>query len=317
MRITIDVSRLPGAGTAGGTVRFPPSGVDVTASFASVSFPPGVNATSVPASGRLALHVVASSDGLPSNSSIRDALAYDGSGAVALQRVVEVGDEGGRIAFDAPVRVSLDGQAGGRAFYIAGGAGGAIEPIDMACAADDTERVHRQLAGMGECRLDSAGDMVVYTYHLTRFGTVVSERGTPPPVEYTCSVRLGSTDLAVGVIPGGYSKAVGQAVVNSGSQPFDRVGLDATPWYIDPSSGRQGPAATPLPASLTVVGTGGPGGEFAALPAGGDAVARDLAGGLEAPIWLKINLTGHDQVNATKLVQKVTYTAECGGPPGR
>ena len=137
---------------------------------------------------------------------------------------------------------------------------------------------------MEECRIESAGDMVIHTCRLMRFGTVVSERGTPPPACSTCSARLGSADPAVGVSPGGYSKSAGRpSVVDSDLQPFDRVGLDAASWHICTSSVRRGFAARPLPASLTVVGTGGQGGELASLPAsggGGAAAARDPVGGL-------------------------------------
>ena len=326
LRVTIDVSGLAGAG-AGGTVTFPRDGAAVTTSFASVSFPPGVVAESVPADGRLALHIVAAAGGgLPSITAVQEALAYGGSGAVLLQRVVEMGDEDARIKFDRPVRISLDGLGGGRAFYIDGGssAGGSIMAIDAACAADDTDRVERQLGGEGECRVDSGGeggDLVVYTYHLTRFGAVLSERGTPPPVLHTCSLRLASPGLAVQASPGAYSEAVRQAVVNSGSETFARVALDATPWRVGYAAGQQGPGAPPLPASLTVLSTDGQGGEFAPLSAAGggaaSVVARSLAGGLEAPLWLKINLTGHDRVQGTELIQRITYVAECGGLSGR
>ena len=40
------------------------------------------------------------------------ALAYEGSGRVALQRVVEVGSASGRVEFDMPVGILLEGQAG-------------------------------------------------------------------------------------------------------------------------------------------------------------------------------------------------------------
>ncbi len=317
VRIAIDVSGLPGAGTADGTVQFPSNGAVVATSFATVSFPTGVEATSVPVGGMLALHIVdAASRSLPSNSSIQEALSYDGSGRVLPRSIVEIGGGGdGRIKFADPIRISLDGQAGGRAFYVEGGANGTIRPIDLACAADDTVRVHRQLNGMGECRIESGGDMVIYTYHLTQFGTVASERGTPPPVVYTCSIRLGMDSLAVPASPGSYSEAARQDVVNSGSQAFERVDLDATPWYIDPASDRPGPGAPRLDASLTVLGTAARGVTFAPLSAAGAALG--LEGGQERALWLAINLTGHDQVNASRLVQQVTYTAECAGAPAR
>ena len=127
-------------------------------------------------------------------------------------------------------------------------------------------------------------------------------------------------NLAVEASPGNYSKAVQQVVKNAGSGAFVRVELEATPWYIDPSSTVPEPGAPSLPASLTVMSTDGQDGPFAPLPASGAsvpaaAVAHGLAGGADYSLWLRINLTGHDRVDGTELVQRVTYTAECGGPP--
>ena len=307
-RLAINVTGLAQPSADPGTAVFPAEPVTLAASFARVTFPPGVTATSIPAGGAISLYVDAAPD-----ENATSALGYPAAGTLVLRTIVEVGGATAPVLFDMPVRISLEGQAGGRAFYIEGGADGAIEPIDLACAADDTERVHRQLGGMGECRIESGDDMVIHTYHLTRFGTVASDRGTPPPVVHTCSLRLDKTDLAVPAVPGAYSKAVRQAVVNSGSQPFDRVALDATPWYIDPVSDVPGTDAPSLPASLTVTSDAEQGGQFAPLPG---AVADGLGGGQEEPLWLAINLTGHAQVNGTRLVQDVAYTAECGGPPG-
>ena len=311
-RLAINVTALAGTSGAPGTATFPEEAVTLTASFGAVTFPPGATATSVPAAGALYLYV---DDGGTSDEAATAALAHPNSGGMVLRTIVEAGggDDGdGRITFDMPVRISLDGQAGGRAFYIEGGADGAIVPIDLACAADDTERVHRQLGGSGECRIESGGDMVIHTYHLTRFGTAASERGTPPPVDHTCSMRLGSESLAAQARPGGYSGAAEQAVVNSGSQPFTRVELDATPWRVSPVSGAPAPNATSsLPANSTLMSTAGSDAGFAPLPASGTAVARNLGGGLEAPLWFMLNLTGHAQVEDAELVQRVTYTAEC------
>ena len=309
------MTALAAASAAPGTATFPAEAVTLAASFAEVTFPPGVTALAVPAGGAFYLRV---DDGGGAAAGAPAALAYADSGALVLRTVVEAGggDADGRIEFDRPVRVSLDGQAGGRAFYIEG-MGGTIVPIDRACAADDTERVHRQLGGSGECRIESGdgNDMVVHTYHLTRFGTAASERGTPPPVQHTCSVRLGYADLAMRVEPGGYSNAAEQSVANSGSQPFARVWLEATPWYVDPASAVPDPNAASLPASLTMVGTSGPHEGFAPLSPGGTAaVAEGLgAGAPPEPLWFMLDLTGHPQVQGGKLVQRVTYTAECGG----
>ena len=156
--------------------------------------------------------------------------------------------------------------------------------------------------------------MAIHTYHLTRFGTAASERGTPPPVDHACSMRLGSESLAAPARPGDYSDAAEQAVINSGSLPFVRVDLEATPWSVTPLPGAPVQNATsPLPANSTLMSTAGSDAGFAPLPAGGASVARNLGGGLEAPLWFMLNLTGHPQVEGAELAQRVTYTAECAG----
>ena len=320
--LTIGVAELagPGAppldGSASSTVTFPPSGMSVVAPFATVTFPPAVTAAHMPAGGRLALRVVAD---VPDDARVQEALAYGGSGRVVLQRVVEVGGGAGssRVTFDMPVRILLEGQAGGRAFYIEGGAdGGTITPIDQACAADDTARVHRHLRGAGECQIDSAGgDKIIHTYHLTRFGTALPERAAPPPAVHTCSVSLGMPNLDVGARPGEHSPPVQQTVINSGSAQFARVDLAATSWRAGPDAGpSQGPdAAAPLPASATEVGTAGAGGPYTAL-ANGTGVAHWLAGGQEAPLWFRLNLTPYGDMQGGTLVQEITYQATCNVP---
>ena len=342
VNVTIDVSGLPGAGTAGGTVQFPQGGATVTASFGSVSFPPGAVATSVPADGLLVLRVVdAADDTLPSNSSIQRGLAYEGSGAVVLQRVVEVGDENTRIEFDKPVRISLEGQAGGRAFYIAG-AGGQITPIDDACGADDTDRVDRHLNGTGECRIESddGEDMVIYTYHLTRFGTVKpASDAMRPPVYYTCSVALEKPDLRIDDARlEGHSTPVSQNLLNTGSAQFERVGIDATRWQANLDADAPPGAGVPsLPSPLSGTGNGTASGALVArvdmsLPAGltevreeiegsayeavgeGTTVASGLGGGDDRQLWFKLNLTQYSKVQGETITQSVTYNAQCVEP---
>ena len=98
--LTIDVAGLAGPGgppldgSAASTVTFPPAETSVAASFATVTFPPAVTAVHVPVGGRLALRVAAD---VPDDAWVQTALAYEGSGRVTLQRVVEVGDESGRV----------------------------------------------------------------------------------------------------------------------------------------------------------------------------------------------------------------------------
>ena len=342
--LTIDVAVLaapagpPLDGSASSVVTFPSAETSVVASFATVTFPPSVEATHVPAGGRLALRVVAD---VPDDAQVQGALAYEGSGRVTLQRVVEVGAESGRVMFDMPVRILLEGQAGGRAFYIEGGAdGGTITPIDLACAADDTGKVHSHLDGAGECQMDSmGGDKIIYTYHLTRFGTAQPERAAPPPAVHTCSVAIGMQNIGVNARPGEYSAPVRQVVVNSGSLRFAGVELAATPWIMNQSAAGP-PAAYPppappapvfgtdtgrtasvntatlvssLPASATEVSTEAAGGAYRPLTAG-MSVAGGLEGGAELPLWFRLNLSPHDGLRAGTLVQTVTYQAACSAP---
>ncbi len=311
-RITLNLRGVTGLGGSG-TATFPSDGVTINASFASVAFPPGVTAMSVPADNLLVLYVV---DGVPDNSSMQRVLGYDGSNPVVIQRIVEIGDEDGRIEFDSPVRILLDGLAGGRAFYV-DGAGGAITPIDRACAADDLQRVQRQLDGAGECQLDSdGGDKIIYTYHLTQFGTVLSVSDVPAVPDHTCSMRLALSSLGVGdARPGVDSPAASQTVVNSGSLPFDRIELEATPWYVDLGGAEPGPDTRSLNASITEVREE-EGGAYRTVYSRGTAVADGLGGGLEAPLWFRLNLATHGDVHGVDLTQYVTYVAECGGPAG-
>ena len=387
--LTIDVTGLadPGGppldGSEASTVTFPPAETVVAASFAEVSFPPGVRASHVPADGVLALRVAV--DDAPTAERVQDALGRNGSEIVLLQRVVEVGAEDSRVTFNLPIRILLEGQAGGRAFWVEGGGGaegsGTITPIDVQCnAVDDTAAVHDQLGGAGECQVDDldGGAKIVHTYHLTQFGTVASGgpapqpvpagaaifdgggagmgngTGPPPPVvppvvvpapaPAMCSMVVGSSDLSVSASPGEYSQPVGQTLINSGSLPFARVEIGATPWSVanaggapppppiapphpppapalGPNEGRLSGVLTArlvaaLPAGATEVSEQGAGAGWVAVANGTTAVAAGLAGGDEAPLWFRLNLTPYPNLEAgTTLVQYVTYQAECAPPP--
>ena len=331
VNLTISVAGLTGSmldGTASSTVTFPPSETTVITSFAEVTFPPSVTASHVPADGLLSLRI---SSEEPSDDQVQDALAYGGSGRVRLQNIVEVGadsyggrDGAPRITFDQPVRILLEGQAGGRAFYIQG-ADGAITPIDMACAADNTARVERQLGGAGECQIDSndGADKIIYTHHLTRFGTAVSESGAQPPVVHTCSARLTVQDLEVHASPGKHSQPVPQILINSGSLQFAGAELEATPWYVD-WGGSTAPTAAghpSLPASISEVSESEPSGARGGVAIGprdgyrevanGTEVAHGLEGGAIAPLWFRVDLTSYDVVQGSTIDQYVTYIAQC------
>ena len=345
--VSIDVGGLanPGApplnGSETSTVTFPATETVVTASFATVSFPPNVTATHVPAGGLLALHVSAN---VPDDGLVLEALAPNGSGAVVLRRVVEVGGQNSSVVFDRPVRILLEGQAGGRAFYIAG-ANGMITPVDEACVADGAAEVHAQLGGSGECQMDSvSGGKIVYTYHLTRFGTAEivpapapAAPPSAPPVVHTCSVSLGSANLDLRATAGGYSDPVRQALRNTGSLALEHVELGATTWkdvsplpapapapslpppVVGTDAGRTSAVlmavlVAGLPASVTELSTDARGTAPYAPLANGTAVAHGLEDGDEELIWFRMNLSDRGGLQGGTFVQTITYQAQCASP---
>ena len=172
-RIGIDITALSDlplvSDVANNTARFPEArNTTMATSFASVVIPPNTTAMSVPTDGVIELYVVAA-DERPTADAVVEAFAL-GNNTVRIAKIIEIGDSETRITFDMPVRILLEGQAGGRAFYME--ADNVVMPINTMCRADSTSEVHDQLGGMGECQLDSGDDKVIHTYHLTRFGTV-------------------------------------------------------------------------------------------------------------------------------------------------
>ena len=203
VRPAVNVSSLsvepPGTNATGGTVRLPALDfVAMVASFAEVHFPPNVTATMVPADGLLELYV---SPDAPTAEEAAAALGNASASGLTVLRVIEVGDDEAHVLFDLPVRIVLDGQAGGRAFYM-NNTNDEIVPIETVCVADDTAAVHAQLGGSGECQRDSGGDKVIHTYHLTRFGTA---REATPLERMVSGAEAGGT---VSVAPGVYNSSV-------------------------------------------------------------------------------------------------------------
>ena len=108
-----------------------------------------------------------------------------------------------------------------------------------------------------------------------------------------------------------YSSAVARMVVNSGSETFDAVGIEADPWAVVTTPGAN---ATSLPANSTSMSLDGPLPEiFAPLAAGGTYVAQGREGGTPEPLWFVPNMTGRDLPIGSALAQDITYTASCSG----
>ena len=206
-RPAVDVTGLaarsgPGSGPLD-VVRFPAEPVTLAAEFATAVFPANSTAVPAPPGGVIFLRAL-SDDERPPLAAVAAALGYDGADGLDLGTVVEAaaaaaGSSETTITFNRPVRILLEDQSGGRAFYVNGSAaaaaaaaaaaGAAIAPIDIVCRSDDADGVHGQLGGAGECYLDMPGGnassgKAIYTYHLTLFGVVRADAVDPtPPVD--------------------------------------------------------------------------------------------------------------------------------------
>ncbi len=271
--------------------------VAIITSFAEVSFPPGATPAPSPAGGLLKLYLAPRG---PSAADVAGAFGVAASAGVAVLPVVEVGGGDTRIAFDLPVRIRLVGQADGSAFYV--DAAGAVVPIDAVCAADNTTAVHAQLGGSGECHTDSAAgaDKIVYTYHLTPFGTARGPDGGP--VVADCRIALGPGEVGFGnVQPGGRSGTAGQAVTSTGTMPLAAVTISAGNW-----TGADG-IAPAMPASATSVMSAA--GEW--TPLGGEVAIAVQEDGTQAQFRLDVP----QGAAAGGASQVVTYTASCRAPP--
>ena len=178
VRAAINITALgmapPAPDPADNVAVFPPKGLTIRSSFAVLTVPPGATAMFVPADGLLELYVSGPQplDERPLIERVADALNASAAD-IELRRVIEVGDNETHVVFDMPVRILLNGQANGTAYYV-NNTNNAVMPITAACAADDTAAVHTQLGGAGECQLDLGGDKAIYTYHLTEFSTAKS-----------------------------------------------------------------------------------------------------------------------------------------------
>ena len=289
-RPAVNVSGLASLPDSGGRVA-------IIASFAEVSFPPGVAVPDVPG-GLLELYVHPQEP--PTAEAVAAAFgASDGTG-IRVLRVVEVGgnENGTRIAFEMPVRILLAGQANGSAFYLAG-ANGTVVPIANMCDADDTDAVHRQLDRAGACEIDSGADKIIYTYHLTPFGTARGPGGGA--VMPACSIALEPDEIKFGELRAGVqSDPVNQTVSRAGSMRLSEVSISAGDWKVE------GAATVVMQANATSVLPGGAGGAW--TPMDGE-VDLPLARG-QADLQFRLAVPPGTAPVAETL-QIVTYTASC------
>ncbi len=309
-RPAVNVSGLPAG--ADGSVTLPGSHdrVALIASFAEVSLPRGATVWNVTAGGLISLYV---SQAPPTREAVADAFGASNASGIRVLRVVEVGgnEDGTRIAFSQPVRILLAGQANGSAFYLAG-ADGAVVPIATMCEIDGAASVddqagtvHAQLGGAGECEIDSGTDKVIYTYHLTPFGTARGPEGGSVMPACGISVKPRVIEFVEDLRPGMQSRPVGQTVSGAGSMPLSEVSISADVWRVE------GAAATTMPANATSV-LPRAGGEWE--PMNGEiGLPLSTAGQADLQFRLAVPL-GTAPVAETS--QIVTYTASCAEPAG-
>ena len=164
---SIDLSGLGSVFPASGDFALSADGL-ATVTFAagtSVSAPSAAGSPAPPA----VISVSAAARTVPDRSVI-------GAGHLVL---VEVGSAAGAIALDMPARIEILGAANATAAFWMDAAG-TVSLIDRACREDSLAAARAQLGAGEECAIDAAGgSKVIYTRHLTVFGTV--EAPPPPP----------------------------------------------------------------------------------------------------------------------------------------
>ena len=208
--------------------------------------------------------------------------------------------------------------------WAAGAAAGNMTPSAITAAIAGAAELDMPLppsalgGALGDIALDRAGDL----YMPDRYDTWVMQnvdgtawnqtgQGLVRGVR-TCAAHLSSPSLDFNVIPGNYSVPIMQTVINSGQLPISSVELNASPWRIDPDArGAADTSAVTLPASLAVVSRDGPRAEYEKVS--NDTVAGDVGVGDSVPMWLRINLTGHVDLEGSTMVQSTTYTVSCDG----
>ena len=274
---SIDLSAVNGTFPAGGnfTLTAEGRGGPGAPPLAVVTFAAGTTATASPAAQgpgappRLVISVSeAAADAagrlLPDRSAV---------GGGPLGPLVEIGAGGNRtVEFDRPARIFLPGAAGSDAFWISPGR--PAELIAAACASPvDTAAVEAQLGGAGQCAADHMGGKVIYTHHLTVFGTVA------PP----------APRAALPAPPGHEGPAAPAGACSDDPSRCSYAAFDAAPGLprlAGPSAAAAaGPAAGPAGGRTTIYAAGP-----ASDPALGDSIYAIDAPGGAAPAEMRPEL---------------------------
>ena len=102
-----------------------------------------------------------------------------------ITSMIVIGLDEAPLTFDRPVRILFHDKAGHNAGFERAGQ---TALIDTVCVSDRSVDVARQLGGAGDCKIDAGRDLAIWTFHFTRFYTlmppapIVPEVQTPAPV---------------------------------------------------------------------------------------------------------------------------------------
>ena len=156
---------------------------------------------------------------------VKDPASVTPPNGESVDSVIELGFDDVEITFDKPVRILLEGQAGKTAFYERSGV---TTVINSVCTSDSFGDVNFLLsaAGIKECKINSGGDLVIWTLHFTSFGSSSPVTSTSSP-----SVAAPRSSFFSGGGGGGTkSVIISGGIAGSGGIILDAVHLYEVSW---------------------------------------------------------------------------------------
>ena len=131
-----------------------------------------------------------------------------------ITSMIAIGLDEAALTFDRPVRIMFHDRAGQHAGFERAGQTGLINTV---CLSDGAEQVASQLGGTGDCRIDAGSDLAVWTFHFTRFYTLLP----PAPAEPAAQSPF---------VRGGGGGGGGSTVVSGGSGQASHVYIRSVSW---------------------------------------------------------------------------------------
>ena len=97
-----------------------------------------------------------------------------------ITSMIVIGLDEAPLTFDRPVRILFHDKAGHNAGFERAGQ---TALINTACISDRSDDVARQLGGAGDCKIDAGRDLAIWTFHFTRFYTLMPPAPIVPEVQ--------------------------------------------------------------------------------------------------------------------------------------